>query len=538
MKKRFWFALTGLLIAGLSVAGFFGYTFSKTHSSITVEAGSIVTAESFIRGNVETIYFAEDCPAFDTRIPGRYVLKVTADGFTRNCVLNVEDTVAPAAKPVDILMSAGERYEAEDFVTEIQDVTQVSVSYQESPDFESYGQQEVKIVLQDAVGNETVVTSQLYIVKVKVNETYLWDVADGVPSADWFLVRDGDISYYGSGLEFVRFDEVGVYPVWLCADGYNCRVMMQIVDSKSPVLTVKEAQGYINHPIEASAFVDTATDETKLSFYYKTEPDWTLEGIQEVTVVAQDSGGNQTEMPAVLTLIPDMEAPIIVGAGNISVCLGENVSYRNGVSAYDACDGDVALNIDNSAVNLTQLGTYPVIYSATDMAGNTGSQEIKLTVMPERNESITLEMMYAEADKVLAEIITEGMTDYEKAEAIYNWTRYKIGWISDSQKENWVESAYDGFVYRKGDCYTYASVAKALLTRVGIANVDIWRNSTTSSHYWNLVDTGDGWYHFDATPRADKTIVFMWSESQLLADEAVRRSHVYDHSLFPTVNYE
>ena len=69
MKKRFWFALIGLLIAGLSVAGFFGYTFSKTHSSITVEAGSIVTAENFIRGNVETIYFAEDCPAFDTRIP-------------------------------------------------------------------------------------------------------------------------------------------------------------------------------------------------------------------------------------------------------------------------------------------------------------------------------------------------------------------------------------------------------------------------------------------------------------------------------------
>ena len=66
--------------------------------------------------------------------------------------------------------------------------------------------------------------------------------------------------------------------------------------------------------------------------------------------------------------------------------------------------------------------------------------------------------------------------------------------------------------------------------------MDIWRNSTTSSHYWNLVDTGDGWYHFDATPRADKTIIFMWSETQLVENEAVRRSHVYDHALFPTVN--
>ncbi len=536
MKKRIWIAAIMLLLINMTVVAFVWYTFSKTHSNITVEAGSEVSAEDFIKGEVESIAFDEESPAFDTTVPGRYELKINADGITRTCILNVEDTVAPTGKAVPVYISVGEVYEAEAFVTDIRDVTPVSVEFKERPDFGGYGLQEVDIVLKDAAGNETVVASQLYVLKVKIHENYVWDVAEGVPSPEWFLVKPGEISFAGTGFQFVNFDEAGVYPVWLMVDGFRCKVNMEITDSKEPVFTVKETQGYLGHPVEAVSFVDTLEDDMKVTFAYKEEPDWNLEGMQDVVIVAEDSAGNQSEMPGSLTLIPDTEAPVIIGAGNISVCLGENVSYRNGVSAYDNCDGDVTVEIDNSGVDLTTLGTYHVIYTATDSAGNVATRDIKLTVMPERNEAVTLEMMYAEADKVLAEIITEDMTDYEKAEAIYNWTRWKVGWISDSQKENWVESAYDGFVYRKGDCYTYACVAKALLTRAGIANVDIWRKSTTSSHYWNLVDTGEGWYHFDATPRADKTIVFMWSENQLLADEAVRRSHVYDHSLFPTVN--
>ena len=536
MKKRIWIAAVLLLLVNLAVVAFVWYTFGKTHSSITVEAGSKVGAEHFIKGKVESIAFAEDCPAFDTNVPGKYELKITADGFTRTCVLNVEDTTAPTAKAVPVYMSVGEVYEADAFVTDIKDVTAVTASFKERPDFGGYGKQDVTIVLKDAAGNVTEIVSELYVLKVKVHENYVWDVTKGVPAPDWFLLKPGEISYAGTGLAFVDFEQTGIYPVWLMVDGNRCVVNMEITDSKVPEFAVQPVTGYLEHPVEAEAFKETLTDHTKVTFAYKEEPDWTLEGEQEVVVVAKDSAGNEAEVPGILTLIPDTEAPVIIGAGNISVCLGENVSYRTGVSAYDDCDGVVQVEIDNSAVDLTTLGTYHVIYTATDEAGNVATQDIKLTVMPERNETITLEAMYAEADKVLAEIITEDMTDYEKAEAIYNWTRWKVGWISDSQKENWVESAYDGFVYRKGDCYTYASVAKALLTRAGIPNVDIWRKSTTSSHYWNLVDTGEGWYHFDATPRADKTIVFMWSENQLLADEAVRRSHVYDHSLFPTVN--
>ena len=99
MKKRVWIAVVILLIINLAAGGFVWYTIGKTHSSITVEAGSVVTAEHFIKREVEEIFFAEDCPAFDTTVPGTYELRITADGFTRSCLLHVEDTVAPKAEP-------------------------------------------------------------------------------------------------------------------------------------------------------------------------------------------------------------------------------------------------------------------------------------------------------------------------------------------------------------------------------------------------------------------------------------------------------
>ena len=69
---------------------------------------------------------------------------------------------------------------------------------------------------------------------------------------------------------------------------------------------------------------------------------------------------------------------------------------------------------------------------------------------------------------------------------------------------------------RQGDCYVFACTAKVLLTRAGITNMDIEKIPAKTRHYWNLVDIGDGWYHFDTTPRKDGTIFFMWDDAKLM----------------------
>ena len=132
------------------------------------------------------------------------------------------------------------------------------------------------------------------------------------------------------------------------------------------------------------------------------------------------------------------------------------------------------------------------------------------------------------------------MSQYDKALAIFNYTKGNISYINHSEKGDYVRSAYEGLKLKRGDCYVYASTAKVLLTRAGITNMDIARiPSGSSMHYWNLVDIGDGqgWYHFDTTPRKDRPVIFLWNDQQIKDySDRHNNSHNYDRSLYPVIN--
>lgn len=541
MKKRVWIILIAVFVAiDLCVAGFLVYSFSKTQGNITVEAGTLVKPEDFATDKVKEIAFADSMTVFEANEIGDFQVEIIADGFKRKSHIHVCDTISPVVTTKEVNIMPGEMVKPEDFIEAIEDVTKTTVVFSGDPDTQTSGVSEVTIMVSDEGNNCTIVYSTLNVVKANLNEPYKWEASDEVPKAEFFLTQDGKAEYHGAGLSFVKWHETGVYPVYLLIDDISVTVELEIVDTVAPVFTTKAETGYLKHPMDAAKMVEACSDQTEVTFTYETEPDWdwNKEEPQIVTIVATDLGGNTAKSTAELTLIPDEEAPYIIGAGNISIVLGESVSYRNGVSAYDDCDGEVELKIDNSEVDLSTIGTYHVYYSATDASGNSTQIEIKLTVMPERKDAVTLDQMYAECDAILASILTDDMTQYDQAHAIFNWIRNNVYFINDSQKDDWIQSAHDAIQYGKGDCYNFASLSKALLTRAGIPNIDIKRNSTLSKHFWNLVDCGDGWYHFDTTPRQDKTIIFMWSESQLCGDEPVRRSHVYDKTLYPEVNWD
>ena len=222
---------------------------------------------------------------------------------------------------------------------------------------------------------------------------------------------------------------------------------------------------------------------------------------------------------------PDTEPPVIEGPHDMTAAVGMTLSYRSGVTAVDAVDGKVKLEVDASAVDLNEPGEYPVIYRAVDKAGNKAETTVTVTVVvvagvndddPTADVSgegpalalppigeVTAEMVDAEADRILAKILSPSMSQWDQARAIYNYVHTKVKYVGSSDKSSWLMGAYVGFTRGRGDCYNYFACAKALLTRAGIPNVDLYRVGGGTDHYWQLVNVGTGWYHFDACPHPD-----------------------------------
>lgn len=224
--------------------------------------------------------------------------------------------------------------------------------------------------------------------------------------------------------------------------------------------------------------------------------------------------------------------------------IGDAMSYKKDVTVTDDTDPAPELTVDSSKVDLRTAGTYTYTLTATDQAGNTSSKTVTLTVAEKPDGYVTEEQMYAEADKVIEQIITDGMTKEEQVKAIYNWMRGNIGYVNSSDKTDWVETAYQTFRNRQSDCFGYFAATKALLNRLGIENMDVVKvklKESDPSHYWNLVTVdGTNWYHLDTTPRKGSGDDFCMVTDDFILNYSASHdnSHNFDRSLYPATPKE
>lgn len=213
--------------------------------------------------------------------------------------------------------------------------------------------------------------------------------------------------------------------------------------------------------------------------------------------------------------IVDTTEPVIEGK-DITVEMGTNVFYRKNVSVTDNSGAEPSLKIDNSHVNTSVPGIYPVYYTATDASGNAATMQVSLTVVERKD--ITEEMVFQEADDLISEIITPEMSRWDVAYTLWNWCRKNIRYsYSVGERSSVYAGAYEGLHDREGDCYVYYATLAVLLDRVGIENMCVQRVGGISDHWWNLVNIGDGWYHCDASPRNENHTYrcFMQTDEQL-----------------------
>lgn len=153
------------------------------------------------------------------------------------------------------------------------------------------------------------------------------------------------------------------------------------------------------------------------------------------------------------------------------------------------------------------------------------------------------EEFYAKADDIISNVITDGMTELEKALKLHDYivlhTVYDTeGTLPDL---NGGSSAYDVLVSGNGVCEGYAKAYKYLLERVGIESIEV--TSQDMNHAWNLVNIDGEWYHVDTTwddPVPD-AIGRVNHKYFMLSDEAIQQttdSRKYSHYNWESKGFE
>lgn len=532
--------LTVSLLAGIGVGGYYVYEdyTGRVYSHCVIEAGDVeVTPEDFLKNQTKVVTFTEgyDVSAIDTTTPGDYDVELTSGMYKYKSILTVEDTTAPVGSPRALTLEYGETAEPVDFAEDIYDVTKVSVEYAEAPDFTKGGESEVTIILTDTSGNATSLKSTLNI--LPVHREVVIESGDELPGLTAFLLdelaEDNASAKLLTDMDEIDTYKPGDYPIEISFGNSVYTSVLSIVDTVPPVIETKDFTGFTTSVITPDILIESAEDVTELTYSFKEEPDLSREGVQEVTVVATDMGGNTAEGTSMLTLALDTEAPVIEGAKDITIMQNYPISYREGITVTDNCDEDIQLKIDASGVKSKQIGEYPITYTATDRAGNTAEVTITLNIIEEHYDEATV---YAYASQVLASITTPEMNDLEKMTAIYRWVKRIISYTESDNKTDWTKAAYYGLVLHKGDCYSYCMTSKALLDVAGIKNMVIDTYPLRDIHFWNLVDIGEGWRHFDTTPRIGGGDFLYMDDATITAYSVTHgNSHIYDRTRFPGI---
>ena len=260
-------------------------------------------------------------------------------------------------------------------------------------------------------------------------------------------------------------------------------------------------------------------------------------GVETVDETEQTALPSETECSeATLPVIDDHLAPLIYGAHDIEAFIGDSIIYLDGITVTDDHDPDPVLAVDNSQVDVSEEGVYPVTYIASDETGNTTSVTVELTMRIKPDRYYEPEELYELCTQLNEQygIYTQDMTDIEKAFRIFAWSSEHVYYAGTSDRTDWTCAAYDGLTTLRGDCYTYYAVNRAFLDMEEIPNLLVERYPVTwSPHYWNLVYLDGAWYHCDSLAfSSPHGYYFMCAVQDLNPYD-----HLYNESLYgPEIN--
>ncbi|MCL2837085.1 MAG: transglutaminase-like domain-containing protein [Defluviitaleaceae bacterium] len=480
--------------------------------------------------------FITDMSVFSQANPllGEFVIEISFNRKTYASILKIADTVLPTGNFVNQLSMRGEQIEPESFVRDIRDATRVTVSYYQPVDFDKPGEQVVWVSLRDEGNNETLLCGYLYVLDGvrTVHREYGMPFEEISPGDFLFNETERASAAFITDVDGINFNAAGLYPIEMWVMEKVFVVYVSVADTLPPEAAAVEVTTYVGLPVEASEFVTDVFDHSPVDIYFAVTPDWDKPGEHIAIITLEDAFGNISLVEAALNIVPDLEPPVFYGLRTLYVVKGGTVAFRRGVTAIDGRDGEVEFTVDASEVDLSGIGTYYAYYEAADSSGNRARVPVQVVVT-----AIDPEEVYEMAQAVLDTIITEEMTDFAKANAIYGWIKRNIGYTTVGPKDDVITGAHNGLVRRNGDCYTFYATSALMLDMTGIPNITLQRDGGNNRHWWSLIDVGQGWHHFDATPHNSGDGGFHFTEARAQertrARGASNRYYVYDPETLP-----
>lgn len=141
--------------------------------------------------------------------------------------------------------------------------------------------------------------------------------------------------------------------------------------------------------------------------------------------------------------------------------------------------------------------------------------------------------------EIIGDIIKDGMTDYEKEKAVYDWQR---AWVAYSEEDlNPISSAADNYtpygVLRSHNaiCVGNATTFKLFMDALEIP-CKIIHSTEQGEHAWNVVQLDGEWYHVDVTfdgGSGDNPGYAYFNVPDTVKDDG---SWPWDHSVIPAAN--
>ncbi len=195
-----------LIVAALVLAALYFIQQKKLaniQEEVVAEAGTeSVNAEAFLKKSYGGTLSFVSAPSHEMlNVPGTYPIEIQWGSKIYSSALRVVDTKAPTGT-VQNVTCYGELPDPKSFVSDVQDVTDVTISYKETPDVTVAGDKDVTILLTDTSGNTAELPATLTVIIDKESP-----VIEGVKP---IVVYEGDAVSYRAGISVT--DEIDTAP--------------------------------------------------------------------------------------------------------------------------------------------------------------------------------------------------------------------------------------------------------------------------------------------------------------------------------------